>query len=64
MKILLTITLTLTLLTAISLLLDLQFIADNWLRYALVILLAIIVLSIGAKIAWIQLKELNDKIND
>ena len=63
MKALLTLTITFLLLFALSLLLDTRFISSNWMRYVLVVLMALLILGLGAKIAWQQLKDLKDKIN-
>ena len=63
MKILIIIAAAISLLFAISFLLDMPFFTTNWLRYTLVVLLALLVLVISAKMVWNELKELKNKIN-
>lgn len=62
MKIVYTIAATLALLFAISFLLDLSIVKANWLRYAVVVLLAAAVFALGVKIAWGFIKELHQEI--
>ena len=63
MRILLTIIIALALLFAVSFLLDIPFITDNWLRYAVVVMLALFIVVISAKMVWQGLKDLKDKLN-
>ena len=64
LKILSTFAITLLLLFGISFLLDIPLIYTNWLRYALVILLAVGILAVGIKVMWQFIKELNQEINN
>lgn len=63
MKILITIFATLLIVFTLSFLLDLPLIANNWLRYTVVVLLVIAVLALGLKMAWQFIKDLKGKID-
>lgn len=63
-KICYTLAATLLLIFALSFLLDLPFINTNWLRYTVVVFLAIAVFAFGLKIVWQLIKELKGEIGN
>lgn len=63
LKPIITLIITLLLLFAISFLLDIQIIKENWLRYAVVLALVFAVAILGGAVAWAFIKDLKDRKN-